>query len=129
MTVTSSLPCPRCRLALVEMRIGGVETDVCEHCGGLWLDRHEPARFERPEQVFGDALVAHLQQFPTVLLDHSVRLQCPRHGDVTMLRRPYSARASVEVDVCPQCGGVWLDADELAEIRQRLAAAPRGGEA
>ena len=34
-----------------------------------------------------------------------------------MLRRPYGARVPVEIDECPQCGGVWLDADELASIR------------
>jgi uncharacterized protein len=111
------LKCPRCAAALVRLRIGGVDTDVCEHCGGLWLDRNELARFDRPEDIFGDALVAHLRQFPTVLLDASVRLRCPHHPEAVMLRRPYSPQVPVEIDHCPQCGGIWLDTDELAEIR------------
>jgi Zn-finger nucleic acid-binding protein len=110
----AALECPRCAATLVRLRIGGVDTDVCEQCGGLWLDRTELARFDRPEVVFGDALVAHLKQFPAVLLDHTVRLRCPHHRDVVMLRRPYAAGVPVEIDECPQCGGVWLDADELA---------------
>ena len=105
------------------MRIGGVDTDVCEQCGGLWLDRNELARFDHPEAAFGDALVAHLQQFPAALLDHSVRLRCPHHLDTMLSRRPYSSSVRVEMDQCPQCGGIWLDADELAHIRRLRAGA------
>jgi Zn-finger nucleic acid-binding protein len=109
--------CPRSSLLLVRLRIGGIDTDVCEDCGGLWLDRSELARFASPDSVFGDALVAHLSQFPPTLLDHSIRLTCPRHPDVVMLRRRFSPVAAVEIDECPACGGIWLDADELAQIR------------
>ena len=113
----SQLKCPRCAERLAHVRIGGVDTDVCESCGGLWLDRNELARFDRPEVAFGDALVAHLQQFPSALMDHSVRLRCPHHPEVVMSRRPYSSRVRVDIDHCPQCGGIWLDTDELALIR------------
>jgi uncharacterized protein len=100
------------------MRIGGIDTDVCEHCGGLWLDRLELARFEDPGNPFGDALVAHLSQFPTTLIDHSQRLRCPRHPSVVMLRRRFTSTTPVEIDECPECGGLWLDKDELAAIRR-----------
>jgi Zn-finger nucleic acid-binding protein len=43
--------------------------------------------------------------------------------DVVLSRRPYSSRVRIDVDHCPQCGGIWLDADELAHIR-RVAADP-----
>ena len=61
---------------------------------------------------------SNLSQFPPVLVDHSVRLSCPRHRDVVMLRRRFSTAVPVEIDECPQCGGVWLDSDELAQIRR-----------
>ena len=115
---TEPLWCPRSTLnPLRKLRVGGVNTDVCEDCGGLWLDRLELARFKDPASAFGDALVAHLRQFPPGLIDHSVRLRCPHHPDVVMLRRKYSASVPVDIDECPQCGGIWLDADELALIR------------
>ena len=116
---TSALCCPRCSTPLNRLRIGGVDTDVCEGCGGLWLDRLELARFEDPHGAFGEALVAHLSQFPTALIDRSIRLRCPRHPDTVMMRRAFSAGIPVQVDECPQCGGLWLDADELAQIRRR----------
>lgn len=111
------LKCPRTAALLTSLRIGGIEVDVCEDCGGLWLDRFEIAKFDRPEMVLGDALAAHLDQFPPPVIDHSVRIRCPRHLSTVMLRRRYSAALPIEVDECPQCGGVWLDADELAVIR------------
>ncbi len=114
----SPLPCPRCSTPLAATPIGGITVDVCESCGGLWLDRLELARFEELDSVLGEALLAHLSQFPVAIVDRSVRLYCPRHAGVVMMRRAFSPAAPVEIDECPQCGGVWLDADELAQIRR-----------
>ena len=112
------LACPRCAAPLSRVLIGGVGVDVCEACGGLWLDRLELARFEEPDSVLGDALLAHLSQFPVAIVDRSARLRCPRHREVVMMRRAFSRAYPVEIDECPECGGVWLDADELAQIRR-----------
>jgi Zn-finger nucleic acid-binding protein len=35
-----------------------------------------------------------------------------------MLRRTYSSANPVHIDECPECGGVWLDTNELASIRR-----------
>lgn len=113
-----ALNCPRDALPLTRLRVGGVDTDVCENCGGLWLDRLELPRFERADSVFGDGLVAHLSQFPQTLHDHSRRLSCPRHPSIVMMRRAFSPTVPVQIDECPQCGGLWFDADELAAIRR-----------
>jgi Zn-finger nucleic acid-binding protein len=103
------------------LRVGGVETDVCEDCGGVWLDRLELARFQAPGSLIGEALEAHLGQFARVILGGAARLRCPRHPGVVMLRRRYSRDVAVEIDECPECGGVWLDADELVLIRRSRA--------
>ena len=116
--MTSPLRCPRSDMPLTRLRIGGVDTDVCEDCGGVWLDRLELAKFEHAGSAFGDALVAHLRQFPPALMDHSIRLRCPHHAEAVMLRRAYSRDVQVEIDECPQCAGVWLDSDELEQIRR-----------
>jgi Zn-finger nucleic acid-binding protein len=36
-------------------------------------------------------------------------------------RHFFSAKRKVEVDQCPNCGGYWLDAGELAAIRAEKA--------
>lgn len=115
---TNPMRCPRSSHPLTRLRVGGIDTDVCEECGGLWLDRIELARFQDRDSVFGDALVAHLKQFPPTLIDHTTRLNCPHHTSVVMLRRKFSPEVPVEIDECPQCGGIWLDSDELAQIRR-----------
>jgi hypothetical protein len=115
---TPALGCPRCSTPLTPLRIGGVTTDICEHCGGVWLDRLELPRFEQAGSVFGDALVAHLSQFPAALVDHSLRLACPHHASTVMIRRAYSRSIPVQIDECPQCGGIWLDAGELVQLRR-----------
>ena len=113
-----TLSCPRCGAPLTPLRVGGTSTDVCENCGGLWLDRLELARFEDPDSVFGDALVAHLGQIPAALIDHAARLRCPHHPGAVMLRRAFSRTILIQIDECPECGGLWLDAGELAQIRR-----------
>jgi Zn-finger nucleic acid-binding protein len=115
---TPALGCPRCSTPLTQLRIGGISTDLCERCGGVWLDRLELPRFEQAGSVFGDALVAHLDQFPVTLIDHSLRLSCPHHSSTVMMRRAFSRSVPVQIDECPQCGGIWLDAGELAQLRR-----------
>jgi Zn-finger nucleic acid-binding protein len=36
-------------------------------------------------------------------------------------RHFFSAKRRIEVDECPNCGGYWLDAGELAQIRAEKA--------
>ena len=115
---TQPIDCPRCTAPLARVTIGGIMVDVCEACGGVWLDRLELSRFEQPGSSLGEALLAHLSQFPVAIVDRSQRLRCPRHPEVVMMRRPFAPAAPVEIDECPQCGGLWLDADELAQIRR-----------
>ena len=116
------LKCPRCAEALTPVRIGGVDTDVCERCGGLWLDRNELARFDPPDVAFGDALVAHLQQFPASLMDHSLRLRCPHHDDVVMARRPYSGFSDLFRGI------VHFGNDDASRVSDATEAADTGGE-
>jgi uncharacterized protein with PIN domain len=38
---TSSMRCPRCDGTLNETRVEDVSVDVCDKCGGVWLDSGE----------------------------------------------------------------------------------------
>jgi uncharacterized protein with PIN domain len=33
--------CPKCGMELIEIYYGGVHTDKCSECGGIWLDTGE----------------------------------------------------------------------------------------
>ena len=112
------MKCPRTGTALKPLRIGGVEVDVSEHCAGVWFDRFELDKFKTPNDAMGEALAHHLSQFNSPLLDLSARLRCPRHPETMMMRRFFGQARKVEIDECPECGGIWLDAEELQLIRE-----------
>jgi Zn-finger nucleic acid-binding protein len=57
-------------------------------------------------------------------IDYTKRRTCPRCDQIVMMRHFYSPRRRVEVDECPNCGGFWLDAGELALIRNEHANEP-----
>jgi Zn-finger nucleic acid-binding protein len=63
----------------------------------------------------------HIQRDERVHVDPARKRQCPRCPDVKLHRHFFSAKRRVEVDQCPNCGGYWLDAGELAQIRAENA--------
>ena len=44
---THTLGCPRCGVPLTQHRVGGISADICENCGGPWLDAGELAQIRR----------------------------------------------------------------------------------
>ncbi len=110
--------CPACDTALTQMQAGGITVDACQGgCGGLWFDRFELSKVDEPRESAGESLL-HLDRRAGLRLDHARRRICPRCAGVVMLRHFFSAKQQVTVDACPTCAGIWLDAGELATIRQ-----------
>jgi Zn-finger nucleic acid-binding protein len=48
---------------------------------------------------------------------------CPRCPEQELKRSWYSDRKQVEIDRCPKCGGIWLDAGEFTSIYEEVKAA------
>ena len=103
--------CPRCpAVALTEHQVDGVALDLCDSCGGVWLDEAEwLAVMGAPRHVAAPASVS---------LD--ARPNCPA---CTTALRPFGLGQAqqIEIDVCPECGGTWLDAYELARVQVAIA--------
>ena len=90
--------------------------DVCRGgCGGIWFDHFELARVDQAHEQLGEALAAIEFDPDAVLLQ---KRPCPKCPDIKMLQHQFSPAKPVIVDECPNCGGIWLDGGELAEIRQ-----------
>ena len=105
--------CPACKSPLREKGAGGMTLDVCYGgCGGIWFDAHEL------EQVSPRA-AATLHTIWTAPVSHvkftAPRL-CPRCPDQPLERRWFSDAKQVEIDECPKCRGIWLDAGEFSRI-------------
>jgi Zn-finger nucleic acid-binding protein len=110
--------CPRDNRPLKEIDINGILVDICEECGGVWFDNQELKKFDEQHEKTGDKLSELMSKYQKGNIDFSQRLKSPKQPDVIMLRHFYSPAKQVTIDVCPATGGIWLDAGELAKMRE-----------
>mgnify|MGYP001224898031 FL=1 len=103
--------CPHC-FERLEKRcfkkgLWSVDTDVCRSCNGLYLDKGELLKLtsNRP-----------LHNITTKYLgvDSDSNLLCPGCGSIMDME----SVGGVEIDVCLQCNGVWLDSEELEQLKE-----------
>src|SRR5262245_37480117 len=121
------MKCPACFSDLTEAQVGSLVVDVCQGgCGGIWFDAFELQRVDEDQEGAGERLL-NLPRDERIQLDPARKRDCPRCSGVKLKRHFFSPKRRVEVDECPNCGGYWLDAGELAQIRSeksQTAAAP-----
>lgn len=111
------MKCPRTGEPLLRRTFGDLEVDISPGCGGIWFDQFELPKVTHKHQELGELLVEHLREHANPFVDTAPRLNCPRDTDVVMMRRYFSPKQQIEIDECPKCGGIWLDAEELEKIR------------
>jgi uncharacterized protein len=111
------MKCPACFNSLKETQVGSLKVDVCQGgCGGIWFDAFELERVDEENEAAGEPLL-HIQRDERIVVDSSRKRECPRCAGIKLHRHYFSAKRRVEVDQCPNCGGYWLDAGELEQIR------------
>jgi len=114
------MDCPACGETLVRTETGGLEVEVCrDGCGGVWLDNFELEKVDERHESAGEALL-DVDRDPDVAVDRDRRRDCPSCDGAVMHRHFFTVKREVEVDECPDCAGVWLDAGELGEIRRQF---------
>src|SRR6266496_5364133 len=117
------MKCPACDRPLTEVQVGAVVVDICQGgCGGVWFDAFELKRVDEEGEAAGEPLL-RIQRDERIVVDLSRKRDCPRCAGVRLHRHFFSAKRRVEVDECPNCGGYWLDAGELAQIRAERSGA------
>jgi len=111
------MKCPACFNQLKQMQVGTLVVDVCDGgCGGVWFDAFELQRVDEEQEAAGERLL-EIRRDERIKVDSSRKRECPRCEGIKLKRHFSSATRNVEVDECPNCGGYWLDAGELAQIR------------
>ncbi|MGC6483001.1 MAG: zf-TFIIB domain-containing protein [Synechococcus sp.] len=93
-----------------------------EACGGVWFDNFELKKFDEVHESAGEKLVESMALYANESIDLNERIYTPRYPDILMVRRFYSPKRQIEIDEYPQCGGIWLDAGELARMRDLFPA-------
>jgi Zn-finger nucleic acid-binding protein len=110
------------------MQVGNMVVDACQGgCGGIWFDAFELQRVDGQNDL-GEPLL-EIRRDERVVVDASRKRECPRCPAIKLHRHFFSAKRRVQVDQCPNCGGYWLDAGELAQIRAETSQAERAGQA
>jgi hypothetical protein len=109
--------CPACGAGLSPLVVDEVTVDVCHAgCGGVWFDNKELRAMDEPSEPAEVVLAL----YPRTEVDASRRRSCPTCAETVMMQHFSSVRREVLVDECPGCGGIWLDAGELAAIREEF---------
>lgn len=112
-----SMKCPACFNDLTEFHVANLAVDACQGgCGGIWFDAFELQKVDEESETAGEPLL-DIQRDGRLVVDASRKRECPRCAGMKLRRHFFSAKRQVEVDQCPNCGGYWLDAGELALIR------------
>ena len=110
--------CPACASPLTTLNVKALAVDACRGgCGGIWFDNFELKKVDEAAEKLGATLAALEFNPKAAMVQH--KRPCPRCADITMLQHKFSPAKPVIVDECPNCGGMWLDGGELAEIRRR----------
>ena len=107
--------CPKCQAVdLASCVVAGVELDQCPDCQGIWFDE---AELEILLEVKKSDLRSLSRGKSDAELD-SKRGNCPRDGS-DLLRICSASDASLILDICVNCHGVWLDGGELSRLVTR----------
>lgn len=110
--------CPRCRTELVPTSTGSIVLRACERCLGIWADAwgfQKLCANKHPDELSSSSAS------PRTRLRHDRSepvsyWPCPVCGDF-MNRVNFAGTSGIVLDVC-RAHGVWLDQEELDEVRQ-----------
>jgi len=109
--------CPRCTFPLTPLFKGEVELDHCHRCKGNFFDPGEAGAtfgvLADPDQWVESRVATHLGRS---------KFRCPAGHEHLQAYRLSFEKKEVEVDVCPDCKGLWLDATEGKQLREILVA-------
>jgi Zn-finger nucleic acid-binding protein len=92
-----------------------IEIDVCPKCNGTWLDRGELKKV-LGDRKLSDYLTKHIGT------KTESKLVCPRCGNLMDIEDA----DGIEVDVCLNCRGAWLDTGELKDLEAKSEAGFEG---
>ena len=113
----TAIKCTACQKPMKHVEVEGMVIDVClDGCGGMWFDKYELKRVDNGCENVGE-LLNNLKAKPGIKTIPAEKRKCPRCQESILRQGYYSTRKEVIIDKCYNCGGVFLDAGELAHIR------------
>jgi Zn-finger nucleic acid-binding protein len=117
------MKCPRCDSVLQSVEYDDQTVEVCPDCKGEWLFAGELQKIvEHHDEVFTPEEIASLDAvnkeiFTAEKEDHD-ELNCPACENVQMEHFNYGDTSGIILHKCKECGGIWMDKDQLKKIEE-----------
>lgn len=112
----NKIKCPKCHdKVLTKHDFQGTPVDVCENCGGLWLDKGELNNIAHPIQ--GD--IEFCSHEHACCRDKS-ELECPNCPGEKLMKAKFIEFSDITLAHCAKCDGLWLDKGELDAINSEI---------
>lgn len=112
--ISNGLKCPKCSAELSEFSSQDLKLARCFKCNGIWFDKDELKKVidERDMDLawMHFELWSEKEKFNAI----SGKKLCPKCKKAMAVLK-YD-NSEVEVDLCADCGGVWLDSGEFTKI-------------
>ena len=116
-----TLYCPACGKEMTKIYITSAKcnVDVClDGCGGIYFDNREFQKMDENAENIQELYDAVKdREFEKV--DTTKARMCPDCNHV-MVKNFASAKQEIEIDQCYTCGGIFLDCNELFQIRDQF---------
>jgi Zn-finger nucleic acid-binding protein len=103
--VRGNRTCPRCMEEMWIVERKGQKLDTCIRCRGIWFDVSE-----LDSVLGGEGRVELLAGIKPSI--RGEKLECPACRGYMEPKDIFG----VFVDICPDCGGIWMDAGETEKI-------------
>ena len=104
--------CPRDGATLETKAFGA----ACPQCRGMFF---EHGQLNALEPTAGDLEFSTVDGDDFQHADKYPAIRCPRDG-ATMAKVDFNIETDIILDYCRQCGGFWLDEDELAAVHDEV---------
>ncbi|MEW6095715.1 MAG: zf-TFIIB domain-containing protein [bacterium] len=111
------MKCPDCNSQLQEKEYEGFLIDVCNECGGSWLDYGElsPIIDIRQKRFSEEERITTFQELGVDVSKGKLH-NCPKCGK-QMQKFNYAINTGIILDRCPDKDGLWFDKGELEKIQ------------
>ncbi len=108
------IKCPKCDVEMSIINRGGLATDECPSCGGIWVDRMDEKKvLDMEPTVFTVDELRYLRKVykPEGKVEEVKYFKCPRCASF-MWRKNYMSHSGIVVDNCRD-HGTFFDKGEL----------------
>jgi len=111
-----AMTCPRDGTHLAQQRYEAqVTVDVCPTCAGMWLDDGELEAIQESHERDYRRDLDTMADAVGPIADHAPGARCPK-CNTPLEAREYAHCSKIQIDVCPEGHGLWLDGGELRAI-------------